>query len=44
MRRLPTKDGRKWVSKRGWLFIGIGGSIYAWHIEVGPFSIAWDRR
>lgn len=31
-------------SRRGWFYFGIGGRIYVFHLEMGPFGLTWEKR
>lgn len=32
--------GRAWDSPKGWFYLGIGGEIYVFHLELGRFSLS----
>lgn len=40
-----VKQSKGWAvsSRRGKVFIGFAGKIYRVHIELGSFTIAWER-
>lgn len=33
---------RQWENKKKTVYLGVGGEIYAVHVEVGPLIVAWD--
>lgn len=41
LQRVPTgpHGGRKWSSRRGYVFLGIAGDVYAFHLEIGRFAV-----
>lgn len=38
--QLEPAKGRRWKTKGGFLYLGFGSDIYAFHVEVGPLVIA----
>lgn len=37
-----TGDGFKLASRYGWFFLSLRTAVYAFHLELGPLSIAVD--
>lgn len=44
LERVPSKIGRKYKSRGGWLFVSWSGKIYIFHIELGPVAFSIERR
>lgn len=42
MPKIPSRYGWKWENRRRWLYLGLGGDIYAFHLEIGRFSVSWE--
>lgn len=43
IKRIRTEDGVKFQSRKGWLFIGLFGDIYRFHISLGNFAVSLER-
>lgn len=41
--RVPGK-GWRYQSDHGWFYIGIAGEIYAFHMEIGRFSVCFMSK
>lgn len=31
-------------SKQGWLYFSFREAVFLWHLAIGRFSVAWERR
>jgi hypothetical protein len=41
LKRVPTgpHGGWKWTSAKGYLYLGIAGDVYAFHLAIGRFDV-----
>lgn len=44
--KVERKAGHGWklASRQGWLFLSLGTELYRFHLALGRFSIAIERR